>query len=266
MCSRMESTSDPGRVNLSSAARRALFDQASDVAVLQRGELPIKGKDKPERCFWLLDSEENRRRCARRGRRSPPACAPCLRPPLRRGFLAAARWLASPARRSRRHCVFRSRGRFRCAASCSLRSRVQTCAPALRVRADVFIHVRPVRAPRSPPRRPRLSHGQQRTPFRSEEALHWTFLAEVAPRRGRRSRRARMTLRRRVGSLCQEPRGRQASDEARLWSARRTGSRCWRSFLRMMMVHRRRLWSGLLGMAAVANPHHLRLTSANNNK
>ena len=62
--SRMESNSEPSRINLSHAARRALFDQAPGVQAKSRGEVPIKGKAEPERCFWLVDSDENRSRCA----------------------------------------------------------------------------------------------------------------------------------------------------------------------------------------------------------
>ena len=63
--SRMETNSEPGRINLSNAARRALFDQAPCVQARSRGEVPIKGKTDPDHCWWLVDSDENRSRCAR---------------------------------------------------------------------------------------------------------------------------------------------------------------------------------------------------------
>ena len=73
--SRMESNSEPSRINLSHAARRSLFDQAPGVQAHFRGEVPIKGKPEPERCFWLVDSDENRSRC---GSLRLPAWSQCV--------------------------------------------------------------------------------------------------------------------------------------------------------------------------------------------
>ena len=59
LASRMESNSEPNRINISVAARRALFDQAPGAKVASRGVVDIKGKG-PMVCYWVVDTESAR--------------------------------------------------------------------------------------------------------------------------------------------------------------------------------------------------------------
>jgi class 3 adenylate cyclase len=92
VASRMESNSTEGRVTMSRAARRLLFDQAPEVRSRSLGVLDIKGKG-PMQCFELVDDEHNHQVAAasagvrpkRDARTRREARASCVLAPMRSG-------------------------------------------------------------------------------------------------------------------------------------------------------------------------------------